>query len=151
MKWQVAVRRETARKKLWKPTDHSIVCYKHFQESDFQKSSLERLRKDLVPGAVPTIFVFGKKDSEKEHQQKLQRSERKNGRSVKKTSALRENSTLPTPDADFSTSELPIFLQVDVSGKLLYEKTAQIQGTGNELWSSPSPISRIVSTASFSH
>lgn len=35
--WIVAIRRENARVKgkPWKPTRHSIVCYEHFQPTDY--------------------------------------------------------------------------------------------------------------------
>jgi len=74
-KWQIAVRRETKNKKLWKPSVHSVVCAKHFQTKDFIKSNLERLRQDLVSGAIPSVFDFKKKNVkvEKQNQERQER------------------------------------------------------------------------------
>ena len=119
-KWQIAVRRETAKKKLWKPTDHSVVCYDHFQESDFQKSQLERLRKDLVPGAIPTVFNFRKDESENEQLQKLERAERKALRNLKKSSPEENLATTSYNSAQLGTEESQIFLLVEVSCKKIY-------------------------------
>lgn len=57
-KWRRAIRREGPKKKLWKPTNHSVVCAKHFTEDDFAVSPIPRLRCDLVRGAVPSVFSF---------------------------------------------------------------------------------------------
>ena len=95
------------------PTDHSIICQKHFSGSDFQKSSLERLRRDLVPGAVPSIFDFVRKSSERVQQQKIERADRKVAGSDKRQPLLPAEVSAPlTEEAD----EPEIFLQVDFGG-----------------------------------
>jgi len=60
-KWQIAIRRDGPNKRLWKPANHSIVCAKHFKESDFREKNsagfplcVRKLKKD----AVPSIFSF---------------------------------------------------------------------------------------------
>jgi hypothetical protein len=60
-KWQVAIRRQTSRKKLWKPTKNSVVCAKHFLESDFYQPKFlygEKRRRLLKKHAVPSVFPF---------------------------------------------------------------------------------------------
>ncbi len=60
-KWQVAIRRQTSGKKLWKPKNSSVVCAKHFQESDFYKPKVlygEKRRRLLKKEAIPSIFPF---------------------------------------------------------------------------------------------
>ena len=114
-KWQVAIRREAASKKLWKPTDHSIVCQRHFVESDFKKSNLERLRKDLIPGAIPTVFDFIRKVSEIDKQQKNERANRTAARSERRHQQLPAKLHLSV-DQDQDTDVPEIFLEVDLSG-----------------------------------
>jgi hypothetical protein len=60
-KWQVAIRRQTSRKKLWKPTKNSVVCAKHFKESDFYQPKFlygEKRRRLLKKDAIPSVFPF---------------------------------------------------------------------------------------------
>ena len=60
-KWRVAVRRVDKKKNLWNPSEHSVVCEKHFEKSDFLETNIcghLRLRKKLRDGIVPTIFSF---------------------------------------------------------------------------------------------
>ena len=64
-KWQVAIRRQTSRKKLWKPTKNSVVCVKHFQESDFYQPKFlygEKRRRLLKKEAIPSVFPFAATD-----------------------------------------------------------------------------------------
>jgi hypothetical protein len=62
-KWQVAIRRQASGKKLWKPTNTSVVCSKHFQESDFYQPKVlygEKRRRLLNKEAIPSVFPFAK-------------------------------------------------------------------------------------------
>ncbi len=36
-KWQIAIKRQTKKKELWKPSKYSVVCEKHFLETDFDQ------------------------------------------------------------------------------------------------------------------
>ena len=119
MAWRVAVRRENIKKGLWKPSNHSVVCSKHFKEEDFVKSDLVRLRRDLVQGAVPSVFNFERKDSKKEEEIQA-REERLKIRREK----VSNNKTEKTCEASTSTAiqspleDCEMFFQLDVSGEL---------------------------------
>jgi len=67
-KWRVAVRRVDKKKNLWNTSEHSVVCEKHFEKSDFLETNIcghLRLRKKLRDGIVPTIFSFKTSSKEK--------------------------------------------------------------------------------------
>ena len=60
-KWQVAIKRVDENKRLWQPSEHSIVCHKHFKSSDFVQPKVtygEKRRKILKAGSVPSVFPF---------------------------------------------------------------------------------------------
>ena len=61
-KWAAQVRRTRDK---WMPTDHSVLCNKHFEDSCFEESTRlseamgmgKRMKPRLKPDAVPTIFA----------------------------------------------------------------------------------------------
>jgi hypothetical protein len=128
-RWCIAIRRETKNKKLWTPSKHSVVCKKHFKEEDFAKSPFERLRKDLVKGAIPSIFDFVKNKSPAEEIAISARRERNEHR--KKVSTVQpqsDNSDFEAEDSsivdlpsfgDRSIEENEMFFEFDLYGKLL--------------------------------
>lgn len=61
--WIVAVHRLKSNKshKLWQPKPRSVVCYKHFKESDFTSTAKKRRR--LKKNVVPSVFPFKRKCS----------------------------------------------------------------------------------------
>ena len=72
-KWQVAIKRENDRKNLWKPSAHSVVCFKHFRLSDFHEPKVtygEKRRNVLKRDAVPSIFPFRPLSSEASSREK---------------------------------------------------------------------------------
>jgi hypothetical protein len=80
-KWQVAIRRQTSRKKLWKPTNRSVVCAKHFQESDFYQPKFlygEKRRRLLKKEAIPSVFPFATEDQPKSAQARTERYLKRN-------------------------------------------------------------------------
>jgi len=66
-KWQVVFKREDKKKCLWEPSEHSIICHKHFKSSDFLEPKVtygEKRRKVLKADAVPSLFSFRRDPSE---------------------------------------------------------------------------------------
>ncbi|XP_067124850.1 THAP domain-containing protein 1-like, partial [Centruroides vittatus] len=54
LKWIKAVsRKDENSSKLWKPSDWSVVCSKHFLESDYKPGLKKRI---LIRNAVPSVF-----------------------------------------------------------------------------------------------
>ena len=60
-KWADQVKRTRAN---WMPTDHSVLCSKHFEDSCFEDSTrlseamgMKKMKLRLKPNAVPTIFA----------------------------------------------------------------------------------------------
>ena len=87
-KWQVAVCRVTAQKKIWKPSEHSVVCKEHFEETDFienNTSGYARERQKLKDGVVPSVFSFKKSANKKS---KILRQKRRDRREAKKREAI---------------------------------------------------------------
>jgi hypothetical protein len=128
--WCIAVRRQTKSKKLWTPSKHSVVCKKHFREEDFAKSPIERLRRDLVKGAVPSIFEFGKNKSPEEELAISARQQRNKQRHEAVSQHTRsENLDVETEESsvelscindDTTLDENEMFFQFDLYGKLTY-------------------------------
>ena len=124
--WCIAVRRETKNKKLWTPSKHSVVCKKHFKEEDFAKSPIERLRRDLVKGAVPSIFEFVKNKSTEDKIARQERNERRKKAATEQTKS--ENSDVEVEESTFELSDIndvttleenDTFFQFDLYGKFL--------------------------------
>ena len=62
-KWRVAIKRADEQKRLWNPSEHSVVCRKHFKTADFVEPKItygEKRRQVLKPDAVPSLFAFKK-------------------------------------------------------------------------------------------
>jgi hypothetical protein len=63
LQWRVAIKREGLRKSLWKPSDRSVVCSKHFSTEDFLVPLQSyvalggRVRRNLKPGVVPSLSL----------------------------------------------------------------------------------------------
>jgi len=69
-KWQIAIKRQTKKKELWKPSKYSVVCEKHFLETDFDQPKFlygEKRRKLLKDGVVPSVFPFKKSDAKRKN------------------------------------------------------------------------------------
>ena len=120
-KWQVAIRRQDKNKKLWKPSIHSVVCQNHFKSEDFKQSPFERLRKDLIPDAVPSIFCFN-------IQAALSQNKAREERMAKRREAIDKENIIAKRVSPIKTTketmlepafvdDIDIFMQVDVLGK----------------------------------
>ena len=93
-KWQVAIKREDEHKRLWKPSVHSVVCYKHFKTSDFLEPKViygEKRRKVLKADAAPSIFPFRPALSDNSS-----REERYNERSKRRLSESQSSGKITT-------------------------------------------------------
>ena len=78
-KWQVAIRRSTKTKGLWKPSLHSVVCKEHFKESDFKERNtlgFASTRQKLKDGVVPSIFLFNSTNSPKSDERQKRQERR---------------------------------------------------------------------------
>jgi hypothetical protein len=136
--WCIAVRRETRSKKLWTPSKHSVVCKKHFKEEDFAKSPIERLRIDLVKGAVPSIFEFVKNKSSDEDVAILARRERNERRKTSGTKQIKlENSDVEAEETITNLSnneattveDIDMLFQFDLYGNLFFISIRCIKAT----------------------
>lgn len=63
LRWCIAIHREDARKKLWRPSDHGDdrVCERHFKDDDIlvlPPINASQGRRVLKEGAIPSIFPF---------------------------------------------------------------------------------------------
>ena len=77
-KWQIAIKRQTKKKELWQPSKYSVVCEKHFLETDFDQPKFlygEKRRKLLKDGVIPSVFPFTKSDAKKTNRS-VERSKR---------------------------------------------------------------------------
>ena len=60
-KWLIAIKREDYNKCLWRPSEHSVVCHRHFKATDFVEPKVKygnKRRKVLHQNAVPSKFSF---------------------------------------------------------------------------------------------
>ena len=124
-KWQVAIRRQDTKKQLWKPTNHSVVCHNHFKTDDFKQSPFERLRKDLIPGAIPSVFHFNNHTSSSQSKAREERiakrqdvTEKQNKIEIKDLSAQKK--IKETNSEPIFLDDIEVFMQVDVVGKFFF-------------------------------
>ena len=79
-KWLIAICRTTRDKKHWKPSEHSVVCCRHFLSSDFQESTAAghvRERKKLKENVVPSVFPFKRAVKKVSDDARLKRREKR--------------------------------------------------------------------------
>ena len=131
-KWQVAIRRSNAKKQLWKPAYHSIVCAKHFKKSDFKEKNsagFDLIKRKLKKGAVPSIFFFDKTTSEIDPSVD-ERSKRFERRAAKQE--VVKSPEKPISDLDFALEvEIDNTVQSDVEDKLEVDECVETIITHN--------------------
>ena len=117
-KWQVAIRRVNKNKNLWKPSKQSVVCEKHFRQSDFSQFNLAgfpRVNRTLVEGAVPSIFQFQAEEEKKETDEA--RIKRQNERAVQKRLQEEEKNKEKEEEEEeeVSVQDLDFAMEIEIS------------------------------------
>nr|XP_018672252.1 THAP domain-containing protein 3 [Ciona intestinalis] len=58
--WVIAIRRNARKStgKRWFPSEHDVVCKKHFQQEDYITRIYDSQKCNLKPGAIPSKFDF---------------------------------------------------------------------------------------------
>ena len=93
--WRVAIKRIDRNKKLWKPTNFSRVCEKHFLPDDFKPIEIlsigAKRRRCLKQNVIPSLFEHSlkvTKSAQKRRERKLERE--------KKSKSISENNESST-------------------------------------------------------
>ncbi|CAC5390638.1 unnamed protein product [Mytilus coruscus] len=85
-KWIKAIRRNSDKKKYWKPSKSSVVCRSHFKPTYFisetsrgTETLVKRLKKEAVPSVFPWTKSFASPSSLQRATRKTRREENKSG------------------------------------------------------------------------
>lgn len=57
MKWRLALNRVGPNKDLWKPSEHQVVCHRHFKEDDYIPQLPGMTQKRLKAEVVPSLHL----------------------------------------------------------------------------------------------